>query len=60
MLVSHLLVLFAYCVVSGNCILDGCDDYIKCTTHWFIQTSLEFKKGLVYRDFVLKDTELLV
>ena len=51
--------LSGYCVLYGNWVLDGCDDYIICTTNWFIQISLEFKEWLIYQDFVLKDTELL-
>ena len=37
--------LFGYCVLYGNWVLDGCDDYNICTTNWFIQTSLELKNG---------------
>ena len=39
------------CVHHGNWFLDGCGDYIICTTNWFIQVSLEFRKWLVYKDF---------
>ena len=52
--------LFAYCVLYGNNVLDGCDDYIICTTNWYIQSSLEFRKWLVYEDFSLKYTKLLI
>ena len=51
--------LFGYCVLYANWILDGCDDYIICTINWFIQISLVFKKWLVCKDFILKDTKLL-
>ena len=49
--------LFGDCVLYGNWFLDGCDDYIICTTNWFLQISLEFKKWLVYKDIVLNDTK---
>ena len=51
--------LFPDCVLYGAWVLDGCHDYISCTTDWFIQSSLEFRKWLVYKDFILKDTKLL-
>ena len=51
--------LFLYCVLYGTLILDEGVDYIFCTTNWFIQISLEFRKWLVYKDFILKDTKLL-
>ena len=51
--------LFGYCVLYGTWVLGGCDDYIIYTTDWLIQISLEFKKCLVYKDFILKDTKLL-
>ena len=51
--------LFAYCILYGTWILDGCDDYIICTTNWYIQIPLDFKKWLIYKDFILKDTRLL-
>ena len=41
-------------------VLGGCDDYIICTINWIEQISLEFRKWLVHKDFVLKDTKLLV
>ena len=50
---------FGYCVLYGTWVLDGCGDYIICTTNWFIQRSLEFRKWLVYNDFIFKDTKLL-
>ena len=50
---------FAYCVLYGTWILVGCVDYNICTTKWFIQISLEFRKWLVYKVFSLKDSELL-
>ena len=50
---------FADCVLYGTWILDGCVDCIICTANWFIQISLEFRKGLVYKHFILKDTKLL-
>ena len=49
--------LFLYCVLYGACVLDGCDDYIICTTDWFMQICFEFRKWLVYKDFILKDTK---
>ena len=39
--------LFGYCVLYGNPVLAGREDYIICTTNWFIQNSLEFKEWLV-------------
>ena len=36
-------------------VLVGCVDYIICTTSWFIQISLEFRKWLIYKDLILKD-----
>ena len=45
MFVSHLvLFFFAYCVLYSNWFLDGCDDFSICTTSWFIQISLEFRR----------------
>ena len=35
----------------------GCDDYIICTNYWIIQIFLEFRKRLVYKDFILNDTK---
>ena len=46
---------FGYCLDHGICVLDGCDDYIICTTNCFIQISLESKKSLFYKHF----TEIL-
>ena len=43
--------LFADCVLYGNWDLDGCVDYIICTTNLFIKSSLEFRNWLVYKDF---------
>ena len=61
MCLSHICYyLFGFCVLCGNWVLDGCDDYIICTTYWFIQISLEFWKWLVYKDFILKVTKSLV
>ena len=51
--------LFAYCLLYGNWILGGCDDYIICNTNWFLQISLDFEKWLVYKVFILKDTTSL-
>ena len=51
--------LFGYCVLYGTWVLVGCVDYIIYTTHSFIQISLEFRKWLVYKDIILKDTKLL-
>ena len=51
--------LFGCCALYVNWFFDGCDDYIICTTNWFIQMSFKFKKWLVYKDFILKDTNLL-
>ena len=42
--------------LHGTSVPHRCDGYIICTTNWFIQTSLEFRKWGVYRDFILKDT----
>ena len=50
---------FLYCVLHGAWVLDGCVDHIICTTNWYIQISLEFRKWLVYKDFISKDTKLL-
>ena len=50
--------LSGYCLLYGNWVLDGCDDYIICTTFWYIRNSFEFRKWLVYKDFILKDTKL--
>ena len=58
--VSRLILTFGSCVLYGNWVLGGCDDYIFCTTNWFTKIYLEFKKRLVYKDFILKDTKLLV
>ena len=52
--------LFGYCVLYGTWVLVGCVDYIICTTNWLIQLSLEFRKWLVYKDLILKDTKLLL
>ena len=52
--------IFAYCVLYGARVLDRCDDYIICTTNRFIQISLGFRKWLVYKDFILIDTKLVV
>ena len=61
MCLSHVwYYLFGSCVLCGTWVLDGCDDYIICTTNWFIQNSLEFRKWLVYIDFILKYKKLLV
>ena len=57
--VSQLVQFFADCILYGNGVLDGCFDYIICTTNWFIQIFLDFRKWLVYKDFVLEDTKLL-
>ena len=53
-------IFFGDCALYVTWFLDGCDDYIICTTNWFIHFSLEFKKWLVYKDFILKDTKLPV
>ena len=61
MCLSHVwYYLFANCVLDGTWVHDGCDYCIYCTTNWFLQISLEFRKWLVYKDFILKDTKLLV
>ena len=52
--------LFGSCVLYGAWVLDGWDDYIICTTNWFVQNSLEFRNWLFHQDFVIKDTEILV
>ena len=51
---------FGYCFLYGTWLLVGCDDYIICTTNWFIKIYLEFRKWLVYKHFILKDTKLLL
>ena len=45
--------LFEYCVLFGTWAHGGCDDHIICTNNWSIQISLEFRKWLVYKDFIL-------
>ena len=52
--------LFNYCVHYGTWFLDGFDDYFIRTTNWFIRVSWEFGKRLVYKDFILRETKLLV
>ena len=47
-------IFIGYCDFHGNWVLDGFVNYIICTTIWFIQISLEFKKWLVYKDFFWK------
>ena len=59
-LVSHLVFFDAYCLVCGNWILDACGEYIIWTTNWFLQVSFEFKGCLFCREYILKDTNLLV
>ena len=60
MCLSHNLYhLFGYCVFYDTWVLVGSVDYMICTTNWFIQISLEFRKRLVYKDLILKDTKLL-
>ena len=51
--------LYTDCVLYGNWVPDGYDDYIICTTNWFIQIPLDVKNWLVFKDFILKDTKLL-
>ena len=50
--------LFAYCVPYGTWVPNGCVDYIMCTTNWFIRIFLDFRKWLVCKDLILKDTKL--
>ena len=52
--------LFGYCILHGNWVPDGYDDCIICTTNWFIQIFLGFWKCLDCKDFILKNTNLLV
>ena len=52
--------LFGYCVLHGNWVRDGCDDYIICTTNIFIQISLEFRKWLGYNDFICEDPTVFI
>ena len=52
-------IFFGYCFLYGTWVLAGCVDYIICTTNWFIQIFLGFRKWLVYKDLILKDTKLL-
>ena len=51
--------LIGYCVLYGNWAIDRCDEYIICTTNWFIQTSVKFRKCLVNEGDILKNTNLL-
>ena len=51
--------LFVCCVLYGTWVPNGCNDYTICTTNWFIQISLDFRKWLVYKDLILKVTKLL-
>ena len=51
--------LFLYCVPYGAWVLDGCDDYIICTTNLFKQISLNLRKWLVYKYLILEETKLL-
>ena len=61
MCLSHIWqYLFSHWVHRGTWALDGCYNHIICITNWFIQISLEFRKMLVYKVFILKDTNLLV
>ena len=61
MCLSHVwYYLFGYRVLYGIWVLDGCDDYIISTTNCFKQISLEIRKWLVDKDFILKHTKLLV
>ena len=61
MCLSHVwYYLFGYCFLYCTWVLDGCDDCIICTANWFIQISLEFRKWLVDKDVILKDSKLLV
>ena len=50
--------LFVYCVFYGTWVPNVCVDYIIFTTNWFIQISLDFRKWLVYKELILKDTKL--
>ena len=60
MCLSHNLYnLFGVCVLYGTWVPNGCVDYIICTTNRFIQISVDFRKWLVYKDLILKDTKLL-
>ena len=61
MCLSHVCYyIFSHCVLYGNWVRDGCDDYINCTTYWFLQISFVFVKWLVYKEFILEETKLLV
>ena len=61
MCLSHVwYYLFGYCLLYGTWVLGGCDDEIICTTRWFIQISLDFRKWLVHKDFILRDIKILV
>ena len=51
---------FAWCVLYGNWVLDEFGDYITISTNWYIQLSLDFRIWLVYTNFILKGTKLLV
>ena len=53
-------IFIGYCFLYGIWVLGGCDDCIICTTNWLLQISLGSRKWLSYKDFILKDTELLV
>ena len=52
--------LFSHCVLYVSEVPEGCDDYIICTTNWFLQISLEARNWLVYEGFVFSNTNLLI
>ena len=58
--VSHLVLFFAYCILHGNLFPDGCDEFLIWSTNWFLQTSLDFRKWVIYKNFLSKGTKTLV
>ena len=58
MCLSHVwYTIFGYFIPYGNWGFDRSDDYIFCTTNLYVQIHLDFKKWLVFKDFILKDTK---
>ena len=56
--IGTIFLLIAFFMALGW-VPNGSVDYIICTTKWFIQISLEFRKWFVYKDLILKETKLL-
>ena len=59
-LLHTLYYLIGYCVLYSKWLLDGCDDYMICTSNWFKQIFLDFRERLLYKDFILNDTKLIL